>query len=100
MLHFEMHLEGGTKMKLSWRELYRAALLEVQSEQLRQRIDDAENAIFERSEELRRAGNQVNEEQGAMADALRALRVLALSECQAGHLRVAEVELDKGRVTS
>jgi hypothetical protein len=99
MLHFEMHLEGGTKMKLSWRELYRAALLEVQSEQLRQRIDDAEKAIYERNEELRQA-NQFNEEQGALADALRALRVLAQSECQAGHLRLAEVELDRGRVTS
>jgi hypothetical protein len=99
MLHFEMHLEGGTTMKLSWQELYRAALLEVQSEQLRQRIDDAEKAIYERNEELRQA-NQFNEEQGALADALRALRVLAQSECQAGHLRLAEVELDRGRVTS
>ncbi len=87
-------------MNLSWQELYRAALLEVDPEQLRQRIDDAEKAIHERSEELRQAGDQVNEEQGAMADALRALRVLAQSECQAGHLRLVEVEVDKGRVTS
>ena len=33
-----------------------------------------------------------------MADAVRALRVLAQSECQAGHLRLPEVELAKGRV--
>jgi len=87
-------------MNLSWQELYGAALLEVQPGQLRQRIEDAEKAIYERSEELRQAGSQVNEEQGAMADALRALRVLAQSECQAGHLRLPEVELTKGRVTS
>jgi FKBP-type peptidyl-prolyl cis-trans isomerase (trigger factor) len=100
MLHFEMQVEGGITMDLSWQELYRAALLEVQPEQLRQRIDAAEKAIFERSEELRQAGNQGNKEQAAMADALRALRVLAQSECQAGHLRLPEVELAKGRVTS
>jgi hypothetical protein len=87
-------------MNLSWQELYRAALLEVQPEQLRRRIDAAEKAIFQRSEELRQASNQVNEEQAAMADALRALRVLAQSECQPVHLRLPEVELAKGRVTS
>jgi hypothetical protein len=100
MLHFEMRVEGEITMDLSWQELYRAALLEVQPEQLRRRIDAAEKAIYERSEELRQPGNQVNEERAAMADALRALRVLAQSECQAGHLRLAEVEVDKGRVTS
>jgi len=100
MLHFEMQVEDGITMNLSWREVYRAALLEVDPEQLRQRIDDAEKAIYERSEELRQAGDQSNEEQGAMADALRALRVLAQSECQAGHLRLVEVEVDKGRVMS
>jgi len=86
-------------MNLSWREVYRSALLEVDPEQLRRRIDDAEKAIHERNEELRQA-NQFNEEQGALADALRALRVLAQSECQTGHLRVPELELAKGRVTS
>jgi len=99
MLHFEMQVEDGLTMNLSWREVYRAALLEVDPEQLRPRIDDAEKAIYERNQELRQA-NQFNEEQGALADALRTLRVLAQSECQADHLRLAEVELDKGRVTS
>jgi hypothetical protein len=95
-----MQAEGGITMDLSWQELYRAALLEVQPEQLRQRIDAAEKAIYERSEELRQADNPVNQEQAAMADALRALRVLAQSECQAGNLRLLEVGVDKGRVTS
>lgn len=85
-------------MNFWWQESYRAALLEVDPEQLRRRIDAAEKAIYKRSEELRQADHQVNEEQGAMADALRALRVLAQSECQTGPL--AEVELGKDRVTS
>jgi len=85
-------------MNLSWRELYKAALLEVDPEHLRRRIDAAEKAIHERSEQLRQAGSPANEEQGAMADAVRALRVLAQSECQAHCL--PETDLAKDKVTS
>jgi hypothetical protein len=42
---------------LWWRELYRAPLLEVEHEELRRRIDEAEKAIYQRSEELKRSGN-------------------------------------------
>ncbi len=69
-------------MNHPWREVYRAALLEVQSEELRRRIDAAEKAIFQRSEELKQTGSASGEEQQAMADALRALRLLASAECR------------------
>jgi ATP/maltotriose-dependent transcriptional regulator MalT len=69
-------------MNLPWREIYRAALLEVQPEEMRQRIDAAEKAIFQRSEELKQTGSASGEEQQAMADALRALRLLARAECR------------------
>jgi hypothetical protein len=73
-------------MNLSWQELYKAALLEVQPKELQRRINAAEKAIHQRSEELRQAGIHFSEEQAAMADALRALRVLVQSECQAHRL--------------
>jgi hypothetical protein len=66
----------------SWRELYRAALLEVEHEELRRRIDEAEKAIYQRSEELKRSGNSSGEERQAMTDAIRALRLLAQTECR------------------
>jgi len=69
-------------MNLSWQELYRAALLEVQPEELRRRIGAAENAIGQRLEELKQTGSHSSEEQQAIADALRTLRVLAQIECQ------------------
>ncbi len=85
-------------MNLSWREVYRAALLEVQiRNNCGSELTTRKRQFIERSQELRQAGNQFNEEQAAMADALRTLRVLAQSECQADHLRLAEGELDKGR---
>ena len=65
----------------SWRELYRAALLEVEHEELRRRIDEAEKAIYQRNEELKRSGSHSGEEQQAMTDAIRALRLLAQTEC-------------------
>jgi hypothetical protein len=77
-----MKAGNGMALNLSWQELYTAALLEVEPEQLRRRIHDAEKAIQQRSDELRRAGSHANEEQVAIADALRALRVLAESECE------------------
>ena|SRR5580692_3977822 len=98
MLHFEMQVEGEITMNISWQELYKAALIELDPEQLQRRIYAAETAICERSEELRQAGNQVNEEHDAMADAVRALRVLAQSECQVVCLPGSDPA--KGRVMS
>ncbi len=69
-------------MRLWWQETYRAALLEVQPEELGRRIEAAEKAIYQRSEELKQIGPQSVEEQQAIADALRALQVLARTECQ------------------
>jgi hypothetical protein len=69
-------------IRLSWQERYRAALLEVQPEELGRRIEAAEEAIYQRIEELNQTGAQSVEEQQAIADALRALRVLARTECQ------------------
>jgi predicted phage gp36 major capsid-like protein len=66
----------------SWRELYRAALLEVEHEELRRRIDEAEKAVYQRSEELKRSGNCSGEERQAMTDAIRALHLLAQTECR------------------
>jgi len=66
----------------SWREFYQAALLEVQHEELRRRIDEAEKAIYQRSEELKQNGSHSGEEQREMADAIRALRFLTQTECQ------------------
>jgi len=66
----------------SWRELYRAALLEVEHEELRRRIEEAEKAIYQRSEELKRSGSHSGEEHREMADAIRALRFLSQTECQ------------------
>jgi len=66
----------------SWREFYQAALLEVQHEELSLRIDAAEKAIHQRIEELRQSGSNFGEEQQALADAIRALRLLAQTECR------------------
>ncbi len=65
----------------SWRELYQAALVEVQPDELRRRIDAAEDAICRRNEELKLAGSQTSAEQQAIADALRTLGILARTEC-------------------
>jgi hypothetical protein len=68
-------------MSLSWQKLYQAALLEVQPEELHRRVGIAERAIQQRIEELKYAGPDSSEEQQAIADAQRALRVLAETEC-------------------
>lgn len=83
-------------LNVSWRELYRAALLEVHHEELRRRIDAAEKAIYQRSEELKQAGSRPGEEQQAMADGIRALRLLAQTECP----RSAEASLSQTGVAS
>jgi hypothetical protein len=75
-------------MSTAWRELYRAALLELRPEELRPRIDEAEKAIQERIVELRLEDSN-SEEARELEDALRGLRVLAATECQASRAPVS-----------
>jgi hypothetical protein len=70
-------------MILQWQQLYQAALLEVRPEQLRQSMATAEKAMEQRLEELKPSDPGSSDEQRAIADALRRLRVLADSECSA-----------------
>jgi hypothetical protein len=73
----------------AWRELYRAALLELRSEDLRRRIDEAERAIQERIVELREEDSDSGEEARELEDASRGLRVLAATECQPSRERIS-----------
>jgi hypothetical protein len=66
----------------NWRDLYRAAMLELRPEQLQHRIDDAEKAIQQRIAELGQDDSNSMEELRALDDALRGLRVLASTECK------------------
>jgi hypothetical protein len=67
---------------MAWQERYREALMELSPEELSRRIDAAEKAIHQRIEELRGAAAVSPEEQQAIDDALRGLRVLAKTECR------------------
>jgi len=75
---------GNTIMAVNaaWQELYQAALLTLCPEELRQRIDEAEESIRQRIAELRRNDSCSGEEWQALDDALRGLRVLASTECK------------------
>jgi len=66
----------------SWREFYQAALLEVQHEELRRRIDGRKRLFISEAEELKQNGSHSGEEQREMADDIRALRFLSQTECQ------------------
>jgi hypothetical protein len=59
-----------------WTDLYRAALLELDSEKLHQRIADATTAIHMRVEVLMLDSGGTPEERQALSDALRALNTL------------------------
>jgi hypothetical protein len=69
-------------IKFVWQEKYTEALLELNREELPRRITVAEEAIYQRIEELRHSGMSSTEERCAIDDALRGLRVLARSESQ------------------
>jgi hypothetical protein len=60
----------------SWKELYTAALFEVDEKQVAARIVDAEKAIVLRARELFTKGADTIEEDQALDDALYALRAL------------------------
>lgn len=62
--------------KRDWEKLYRAAVLESDRSRLRQRIEDAEGAILERSQELERPPGNHDKEQLATQQALHILRWL------------------------
>jgi hypothetical protein len=81
---FQMRSNGGNNVTMHtlWKELYQAALVEVQPEELRRRLAAAEKAICQRVEELRQTDTGSGEELRAINDALRALRALAQSEGQ------------------
>jgi hypothetical protein len=66
----------------AWQEQYQAALLESNPEELPRRIEAAGRAIQERIEELGESAGSSSNEQRAIEDALRTLRVLAKTECR------------------
>ena len=73
----------------SWRDLYVAALLEMNEDKLPDRIAEAETAIVQRARELfNAAGDNIQEEEN-LDDALYALR--ALKSCVAIRSRLADV---------
>jgi hypothetical protein len=68
--------------KATWQDLYQAALLELDSDELRRRIEDAHNAVHQRIMELRQDSPGLSEETIALETALRGLRVLTEMECR------------------
>ena len=61
----------------NWRELYRAAILELDPSKLSQRIAEAETALIQRERELfQKTGGNIEEEQ-ALDDGMYFLRVLS-----------------------
>ena len=57
-----------------WRQLYKAALSEIDKSKLPQRIADAEKAVVLRARELFRAAGDNGEETEALDDVMYALR--------------------------
>jgi len=73
----------------NWRDLYVAALLEMNKDKLPDRIAEAETAIVQRARErFNAAGDNIQEEEN-LDDALYALR--ALKSCLAIRSRLADV---------
>lgn len=71
----------AVKEKLSWQELFHAAMLELDRTRLPGRIEEARAMIRIRIEELRRnAANARHPEEHTLDDALRSLRVLERTE--------------------
>jgi hypothetical protein len=63
-------------VKQDWERLYRAAVLESDRSQLRQRVEEAEAAILERSRRLSRRPGDGEKEQDPITRALHILRLL------------------------
>ena len=62
--------------KYKWHEVYKAALLETDWSRMEDRIQAAESALEERKRELDLSNNGIQDEDRAIADAIRSLRVL------------------------
>ena len=60
----------------NWRDLYRAALLELDPSKLAQRVAEAESAVTAKANELFRNGDGNSEESEDLSDALYALQAL------------------------
>jgi hypothetical protein len=60
----------------SWRELYQAAILELDETKLSNRIAEAERIIVQRARELFQENGDNFKEQQALDDAMHALRAL------------------------
>jgi len=70
------HELGAKANTRSWRELYRAAVLETDREELPRRIAEAEKALILRARELFVMSGDNNDEGEAIDDALYLLRAL------------------------
>lgn len=66
---------SGEKLS-TWKDLYRAALLEVDSSKLAARLQEAFECIERRRNELLQQGNHAHPEHTELLDALQNLRVL------------------------
>ena len=66
----------------NWRELYRAAILELNPSKLSVHIAEAENALIQRGRELVQEAGDNSEEERALEDATYFLRALRRIEVQ------------------
>ena len=67
--------DSGKHGSPNWRDLYIAAVLEMDMSQLQSRLAEAERAIMDRMEDLNRSGD--GSESAALMDALNMLRISA-----------------------
>ena len=71
-----MQGDSAPQIGTGWRELYLAALFEVDSAKLSERIAKAENSLILRSRELFHSSGDHIEEEHALDDAMYALQAL------------------------
>ena len=69
-----MEANTGNRASPHWRDLFEAAILEIDVQRLPQRIDQAQNAIMDRVEDLNHSCD--SSESHALMDALNVLRDL------------------------
>ena len=72
----------NTESSTNWRELYRAAILELNPSKLSVQIAEAENALIQRGRELVQEAGDNSEEERALEDATYFLRALRRIESQ------------------
>ena len=85
MCMFQLVRKRGTPnvTNLLWQDKYTEAMLELNPEELPAKSAVAEEAVNQRIEEIKLSNEGSEEEQWALGDALRGLRLLAQAECQA-----------------